>query len=233
MVALLAAVLVFVLQASPESLWEGLAARSLRSDLSLEERPRVDLESEGPLSALSGSFSGGTVVIRNPDIEGLRPERLTVDLAPFRVDVLGSLSGGVMRAEEPVPGTIEARLSEGEVRRLAQEGAGEFPVSDLQLDDGRLAVTSEVSIFGSVLPVAVEGPAEVQGNALTFDPEAVTAAGVPLPPELNEAVLENASFEYPIELPVGGRITGGEVLRDRLVVRGEVDDLLAEDLAGA
>lgn len=68
---------------------------------------------------------------------------------------------------------------------------------------------------------------------MRFDPEGVTAAGVPLPPELNEVVLENASFEYPIELPVGGRITDGEVLRDRLVVRGEVDDLLAADLAGA
>jgi hypothetical protein len=232
-IALLAAIVFFAVQTSPESFWEGLAARSLQRDLALEERPEVDLQSEGTLAALSGSFGGGTVVVRDPNLEGLRPERLTIDLEPFEVDVLGSVAGGAIRAQGPVPGSLEARLPEGEVRRLADEGSQGFPVSDLQLEDGRAVVSSEANIFGNVLPLIVAGSAEIRGGSLLFEPEEVTAAGVPLPPELNEAVLENASFEYPLDLPVEGRVTSGEVLRDRLVIRGEVEDLLATGLIGA
>jgi len=232
--ALLAIALVLALQTSPESFWESLAARSLQDQLALEERPEVDLQSEGMFSSLSGSFSGGTVELRNPQLEGLSPETVTADLDPFDVDVLRSVASGVIRAEGPVPGTVEVELSEGEVRRLAREGAQDFTLTDLQLEEGRAVVGSEVALFGSVLPVSVEGGAEVRNGALSFEPSQVTAAGVPLPEDLNAVVLENASFEYPLELPIeGGSITGGKVLRDRLLLTGEVDDLLSAELAGA
>jgi hypothetical protein len=232
--ALLAIVLALALQTSPESFWEGLAARRLEDQLALEERPEVDLRSEGTFSSLSGSFSGGTVLLRNPRLEGLSPRTVAIDLEPFDVDVLRSVASGAIRAEGPVPGTLEIELAEGEVRRLAREGAQDFALTDLQLDRGRAVVGSEVALFGSVLPVSVEGGAEVRNGALNFEPSQVTAAGVPLPEDLNAVVLENASFEYPLELPLeGGRITGGKVLRDRLLLTGEVEDLLSAELAGA
>jgi hypothetical protein len=235
-VAFLAVVLFVALPSSPEVFWESLAARNIQNDLDLRERPRVDLRSDGTLAALSGRFTGGTVVVRNLDLgdpNEPRPERLRVDLQPFEVDVLGSLRSGVMRAERPVPGTVEVTLSEGEVRRLAEENARGFPVTGIQLERGRAVVGSEVALFGSELPVSVEGAARVRGRTLVFQPEQVTAAGVPLPAELNRAVLENADFEYPIPLPDDVRITGGEVMRNRLVLNGEVDDLFSADLSGA
>jgi hypothetical protein len=232
----LAVLLFFALPPSPEAFWEGLAARNIQHDLGLKERPRVDLRSDGTLDALSGRFTGGTVVVRNPklgDASEPRPERLKVDMQPFEVDVLGSLRSGAMRAERPVPGTVEITLPEGEVRRVAEQNAKGFSVTDVELEDGRAVVSSEVALFGSELPVSVEGAARVRGRTLVFQPKQVTAAGVPLPARLNRAVLENADFRYPIPVPDGVRITGGEVLQSRLVLNGKVNDLLSEDLSGA
>lgn len=223
--ALLAAVFLGF-QVFSSSLLEDSVAADLQNRFALEERPEVELESEGPLALLSGSFTGGRIVMTHPDLEGVRPDRVTVDLEPFDVDVLGSVTGGAVKSEGPVSGALTVDVSESELLRLAQAEAQEFPVDSIELEEGRATVGSRVNIFGTELPVVVEGDAGVSDGAFRFVPEQATAGGVELPQDLNEVLLENASLEYPIELPIEGRITGGEVRRDRLVLNGEAEDLL-------
>jgi hypothetical protein len=222
----LAAAVLLGFQVFSSSLLEDSVARDLQDRFALEERPEVNLESEGPFALLSGSFTGGRIVMVNPDLDGVRPERVSVDLEPFDVDVLGSATGGAVKSEDPVSGALTVEVPERELLRLAQAEAQEFPVDSIELEEGRAVIGSRVSIFGTELPVVVEGDAGVSAGAFRFVPQQATAGGVELPQELNEVLLENASLDYPIEIPIEGRITGGEVLRDRLVLNGEAENLL-------
>jgi hypothetical protein len=206
-------------------LLDNLVARNLQSRLGLAEIPEISLDSD-PVSLLTGKFHGGRVALPGVEFGGVRPEEASVELAPFDLDVLRSLTSGQLRTHTPLSGTLRMELSEAEVVRLAGEEATSFPVSDVDLEEGVAMVDSEVVVLGKSIPVSVEGTLDLQNNSLVFEPRRVEAFGVKVPDRLTRQLLQGTSFVYPLEpLPGGDTFTGVEVHKDQLILTGEIDNL--------
>jgi len=207
-------------------LLESYVSRSIQEEIGLAEAPEVDLRSEPSPDALSKRFEDGRVTLSDPELaDGVRPEELTVDLAPFDLDVIGSVAGGRARTEGPLSGTLRAELPEEEVAKIVSSATA-APVTDVELEEGYLIVGSEVEILGARFPVGVEGRMVLQDGVLRFEPGRVEALGEPVPQQLARGLLGSKEFVYPTDgLLFGGEISGVEVHRNRLVLTGEVEDL--------
>ncbi|MDP8950053.1 MAG: DUF2993 domain-containing protein [Actinomycetota bacterium] len=198
-----------------------MVARNVQEGLGLEERPRVELESDPPPEMLAGKFSGGQLSLGSTDLGGVRAERVVVDLDPFDVDLLRSVVGGALRSEEPLSGTLRAEVSEGEISRLAK---ADVPVRGVELEEGRVLVRSEASVLDVEVPVSVQGSLALRGETLVFEPWRLAAFGVPVSERITEQLFARTEFAYPLgELPYGVKITGVEVAEDRLVLFGEME----------
>lgn len=206
-------------------LFENLVARNLQSRLGLESVPEVNLEGS-PTSLLTGSFDGGRVVLPGLNFGDVRPEEVFIELAPFDLDLLGSLTSGQIQTRTPLSGTLLAMLSEAEVTRLAGIGETSFPVRNVDLEEGAVMVASETVALGRNIPVSMEGALDLQSNSLVFEPQRVEAFGLQVPAQLTRQLLQGTSFVYPIEpLPGGGTFTGVDVQRDQLILTAEINDL--------
>jgi hypothetical protein len=203
-------------------LLEKLVAQGLQSGLGLADEPHVEIRGDLPLGALAGEFEEGQVTFANPELPGgVRPDEVTVDLDPFDLDVLGSVASGRLRVEEPVSGELRIELSEEEIVEIATVFAAS-PVGEVELEEGRFVVGSEVELLGVRVPVSVEWELDVRDSVLHFEPVRAKALGEPVPDEL----LAGASFEYPIgELPFEGELSSVEIREDRLVLVGRAEDL--------
>jgi hypothetical protein len=203
-------------------LLEKLVAQGLQSGLGLADEPHVEIRGDLPLGALAGEFEEGQVTFANPELPGgVRPDEVTVDLDPFDLDVLGSVASGRLRVEEPVSGELRIELSEEEIVEIATVFAAS-PVGEVELEEGRFVVGSEVELLGVRVPVSVEWELDVRNSVLHFEPVRAKALGEPVPDEL----LAGASFEYPIgELPFEGELSSVEIREDRLVLVGRAEDL--------
>ena len=89
------------------SLLEYAVAHEVQSRLGLERSPKVELESDPPPQMLSGSFSAGEIVLKDAGLGGVRTEWAVIDLHPFDVDVLESLSKGSIVAQSGEKAEIE------------------------------------------------------------------------------------------------------------------------------
>lgn len=220
---LLVTVLVIGVYILVAPLLENLVARNLQSRLGLESVPEISLDG-GPTSLLTGRFDGGRVVLPGFEFGDVRPEEVSIELVPFDLDLLGSLTSGQLQTRAPLYGTLHAMLSEAEVTRLASTGATDldFPVRNVDLEEGAVVVASEAVAFDRSIPVSMEGVLDLRNNSLVLEPRRVEALGLPLPVQL----FQGTSFVYPIEpLPGGGTFTSVEVQRDQLVLTGEISDL--------
>jgi hypothetical protein len=138
-------------------LLESYVSRSIQEEIGLAEAPEVDLRSEPSPDALSKRFEDGRVTLTDPELaDGVRPEEVTVDLAPFDLDVIGSVAGGRARTEGPLSGTLRAELPEEEVAKIVSSATA-APVTDVELEEGYLIVGSEVEILGARFPVGWRG----------------------------------------------------------------------------
>lgn len=205
---------------------ERMVGERLQESMGLQQEPDVELRSESPPRMLAGDFTQGRVETGAFDLGDLRPERLTIDLDPFDVDVIGSATSGSMKAEEPLSGTMRVELSEASVREIARSRIEEFPVRDVQLEKDGATVSSGVDLLGVEIPVSVEGGLDVNDGALVFEPRTVRAFDAALPETLADALLAGTDFVYPVEgLPYDTRITAVAVQKDRLVLSGEVEGI--------
>ena len=201
---------------------EGVAARGVQDRLGLQETPEVRLEGD-PLPMLVGRFSGGEISLGDADLGGVRAEQVVVDLDPFDLDVVRSLTAGAPVAEEPLSGTLRATLPEEEVLRVVRAGA-DVPVRDLRLEDGRMVVDSEATFLGLTVPVSVQGDLHLRGESLVFEPVRVAALGSDVPEEIAQGALEGTDLSFPLQgLPDGAEIEGVEVEENRLVLDGVID----------
>ena len=208
-------------------LLENLAARDLQDRLGLSERPEVDLTSDPPPNVLLGRFEEGRVTITNLELGGVRPDKATVDLGPFDLDVLRSLVSGRIRGEGPLSGALRVELSEEEVARLASAGAPGVRITGVELREEYLTVGSEVEVLGARVPVRVEGGFDLRDGKLRFEPSRLEALGASVPRQFTQDLLRGTSFAYPVELPFG-EVSGVELREDRLVLTGEVENLSVE-----
>lgn len=204
---------------------EGVAAREIGQRLDLETDPKVDLSSDPPPSMLAGRFSGGSVVLGDLDLDGVRAEGVSVDLDPFRVDVPASLRAGALKREEPLSGALEAEIPEAEVARLVRERSeAEVPVSDVRVEPGAVSVGSEVSVLGTSVPASARGPVSLRGGELVFEPREVEALGLTVPQDLADQFLSEVDFSYPLgDLPYGAEVTDIRAERGRLVLSGRAE----------
>jgi LmeA-like phospholipid-binding len=157
-----------------------LVAQELQGQLRLTEKPRVNLEGRWP-GVLTGRFEGGRIALADPELGGVaRFDELSVDLEPFDLDVLGGVTGGRIKSEESLSGDLGAALSEEEVARVATTSGSRVPVRNMELEEGRMVVGSEVEALGARIPIAVEGDLILRGGALRFEPGRVEVFGSPV-----------------------------------------------------
>ncbi len=204
---------------------ESTIAGNIQSSLGLSREPEVDLMSDPKLGMLSGEFDEGTVVMDDYEIgDGVLADRVTLDLEPFDVNVQNSVTSGKLETENPLSGKMKAEISEKDVLEIARARVEDFPVNDVQLEDGRALVDSEVTVLGFVAPVSVEGGLNARNNVMVFTPERVEAFGVPLPDDVTQSLLGGTDFEYPLTgLPQDTTVTNLEVKRDRMTLFGDVE----------
>jgi hypothetical protein len=206
---------------------ERLVGGQLRESMGLRQEPEVELGNEFPPRMLAGNFTHGRIETGEFDLGGLSPDRLTIDLDPFDVDVVGSTASGDLRTTEPLSGTMRVELSEGSVEEIARSQVQDFPVEDVQLSEDGATVSSQATILGVAVPVSVEGGLDVNGDgALVFEPRTVQAFGAPLPETLTDALISGTDFVYPVEgLPYDTRVTGIETREGLLVLSGDVEEI--------
>jgi hypothetical protein len=207
------------------SVLEYAVARDVQSRLGLENVPKVNLESDPPLRMLSGEFSAGRIVLKEAGLGGVRTENAVIDLDPFDVDVLESLSKGSIGAREPLSGGLRVEVPEPEVVRLVREGA-DVPVKGVAVTAAGIEVRSEAAVFGTSFPVSATGDLRLAGESFVFEPQGLEAAGMAVPQGLADAMLEGSRFDYPIRgLPYDSTITCVDTVEGKLVLTGRVHRL--------
>ncbi len=207
------------------SLVEYAVATDVQNRLGIEKRPEVELRSDPPLAMLKGEFSGGRVAMRNVDLGGVRAEKASIDLDPFDIDVWDTMKSGRVVDREPLSGALEIEVSEEEIANLARKNSG-MPVTDVSVRRDGVLIDSEASALGTQFPVSVQGDLIVEDGELVFEPDALEAAGVPVPDELADQLLSGADFGYPLDrLPYRTTIDAVETGEGKIVLDGRVPSI--------
>lgn len=205
------------------SVFERMVAGNLRQSLGLASEPGVKLASDPPPTLLAGKFARGKIEMNGADLGGIRPDRVTVDLAPFDVNVVESATSGTIKVREPLSGKLRVELSERQITEIARQRVQEFPIEGVDLTQDRAIVSSEVRILGFPVPVSVDGEVLVRNGALVFEPREVRAMGVPVPKNLTDALLSGTDFAYRIDgLPYDTEIQDVRVEEGRAVLTGDI-----------
>ena len=207
------------------SLIEYAVATDVQNRLGIEKRPEVKLRSDPPLAMLKGEFSGGRVAMRNVDLGGVRAEKASIDLDPFDIDVWDTMKSGRVVDRQPLSGALKIEVPEEEFASLARKNSG-MPVTDVKVRRDGVLIDSEASALGTQFPVSVQGDLIVEDGDLVFQPDALEAAGVPVPDELADRLLSGADFGYPLDrLPYQTTIDAVETEEGRVVLEGRVPSI--------
>jgi len=206
------------------ALLESVAARILQDQLGLQETPEVDIESSPAPMMYAGSFSKALVSAKGIDLAGVKTENVAMDLDPFNLNLLESVTSGEVSTEQPLSGKMSAALSEENVSRLAQVGSG-VPVQGVGLEDDKVVLEMSLGFGGAV---SVRGRLFLQNGLLIFQPEQIEGA-----PSFvsTEQLLALTRFSYPVTgLPFGAKVTGVDVRKDHLTLSGEIQKIPLEGI---
>lgn len=102
------------------------------------------------------------------------------------------------------------------------------PVRGVELEEGRVTISSEVEVLRLSVPVGAEGEVAVQDGALRFEPQRIEALGQQAPDRLAWLLFWRAGFSYPVGELAGGVEVSGRGTRGPagLHRRGNVDGLV-------
>ena len=228
LVALLVLVLIVLAPYSfLPSLLGSVLARTLQSQLGLEDRPEVELASDPAPVMYAGSLSKAFVSAEGVELRGIQVEKVIMDLDPFNVNLMESATTGALSSEEPLSGRLSVELSEENTSRLARLVSA-VPVQAVEFEEDEVVMRMSLG-FGS--PATVRGRLFLQDGTLVFEPEQIEGAPAFAP---TEQLLNLASFAYPVSgLMYGATVSGVDVRKDRLILSGEVRNIpLGESPAG-
>jgi hypothetical protein len=174
----------------------------------------------------AGNFSKALVSIEEIAFGGVETKKVVMELDPVDVNLVESVTSGVLSTAQPPSGTLHVELSEESALRLAQAGSG-VPVSDIEFEEGQVVLSLALG-FGS--PTSVRGRLFLRDELLIFEPQQVEEA-----PELvtAEQVLAVTGFAYPASglpfassgLPFGVEVSGVKVRKDSLTLSGEIQNI--------
>lgn len=171
-----------------EARLEGALAQALQVDAGV----RVRLAATPALRLLWGAVDRAEVTAGGAHLDGLRVEEIRLEGRRVRIDAAELRRTGrlvVLGAER-----LEAafRVAEADLDRFVKEYARGVPAAvETVLSDGRLQLRGELSLFGRVVPVAVEGSLEPAGaTRIDFVPSRITVDTVEVPRFLIEGALQ-------------------------------------------
>jgi LmeA-like phospholipid-binding len=204
------------------ALLESVVAGAFQNQLGLEQTPEVEIESSPAPLMYAGSFSKALISVRGLELAGVKTEKAVMELDPFDVNILESVTGGMLSTAQPLSGTLHLYLSEDSALRLAQ-GRTPVPVQDIQLEENEVVLTLALG-FGSV--VSVRGRPLLQNGTVIFQPQKVEAAPAGVTPA---QVLALTTFSYPVGgLPYGAKVSGLQVRKDHVILSGRLENIPLE-----
>jgi hypothetical protein len=204
-------------------LLESVIARTFQDQLGLERTPEVELESDPAPMMYVGSFSKALVSVEGVELGGVKTNKVVMELDPFNLNLLESVTSGKVSTEQPLSGTLHVELSEASALRLAQAGSS-VPVQDIEFEDDQMVLRLVLGFGG---PTSVRGRLSLQNELLIFEPQQVDEAPGPV---TAEQVLAVTGFAYPTSglrfaesgLPFGVKASGVEVRKDRVTFSGRI-----------
>jgi LmeA-like phospholipid-binding len=193
--------------------------RTLQDQFGLERTPEVELASDPPPVMYAGSFSKALISVQGLNLGGVKAERVVLEPDPFNVNLLDSVSSGTLSTAAPLSGRIQVELSEDDALNLVQNVAA-LPVQGIDFEKDQVVFKFGLGYGAST---SVRGNLLVQNGALTFEPQQVegTTGGIPA-----AQLFALTRFAYPVTgLPFGAELSGAKVLKDHLILTGEIHNI--------
>lgn len=201
----------------------GVFARSIERQMNLPKAPDIALKSDPPYKMLVGKFSRGRIVIRKASFGNVQPDWVKINLAPFDLNMIESLASGDLKSREPISGKARMELSQREVNRIVASRIKTLPIGSINLEKGGVLLRTRIELLNTSIPISVGGRLGVRDNALIFRPDRVSAFGFAVPENLSKRFLIGAEFSYRLrDLPLKAKITGIRVLKDHLILSGDI-----------
>ena len=208
------------------ALLESVVARAFQNQLGLDQTPEVEIESSPAPMMYAGSFSKALISVQGIKLAGVKTENAVLELDPFDVNILESVTSGMLSTAQPLSGALHLDLSEDSALRLAQ-GRTPVPVQDIQLEKNEVVLTLALG-YGSV--VSVRGRPLLQNGTVIFQPQKVEEAPAGVTPA---QVLALTTFQYPVSgLPYGAKVSGLQVRKDHVILSGRIVEIPLEGPVG-
>ncbi len=120
-------------------LLESMVARTVQTE--------VELGSDPPPAMYFGSFSEARISVRGYEIGGLETEYVALELDPFDLNLLQSLTTRTVSTAQPLSGGLQIKLSDESALRLSQLGLA-VPPRNIELTQDQI-----LSILSGQIPM--------------------------------------------------------------------------------
>jgi hypothetical protein len=203
---------------------EGQVAAQLAAQTVLAGEPEVDIRGFPFLTqALGGRYDDVRISVTGAQVGRPEGARAVIVLRGVELPLAAVLAGDVREVPvERIDGT--ATLSYA----LLSRELG--PDTTLAREGDRLRITRTVDLAGRSLPLTAVGTVSVDGDELVVDVDRVDGTGVELPDSLVSQASDLLDLRYPLELPLGLRMTGVATGPDGLDVRVAAEDAVLAPL---
>jgi hypothetical protein len=123
-------------------LLESMVARTVQDQVALARPPEVELGSDPPPTMYFGSFSTARIAVRGYEISGLETEYVALELDPFDLNLLQSVTTRTVSTAQPLSGDLQIKVSEQSALRLSQLGLAAPPQNVELTQDQILSILS-------------------------------------------------------------------------------------------
>ena len=123
-------------------LLESMVARTVQDQVGLARPPEVELGSDPPPTMYFGSFSTARIAVRGYEISGLETEYVALELDPFDLNLLQSVTTRTVSTAQPLSGDLQIKLSDESALRLSQLGLAAPPQNIELTQDQILSILS-------------------------------------------------------------------------------------------